>query len=118
MEYSFLTTEIPDGVGSAGWFGTQFNDFFEVSITANAAELPIDIAEYVSAANSMNGLGLGAFHKITYPFSETCCYKLNLDVKQRNDHKAITFGVAVANAGDALFDSALCGRFYFSTKCC
>jgi hypothetical protein len=114
LEYSFLTTEIPDSVGESGWFGTQFNDLFEVSITADAGNLPIGIEEYVSAANSMNGLGLGAFHVLDHPgYSETCCYKLNLDVNQRNAGKAITFGITVANAVDGLFDSAVCGRVFF-----
>jgi hypothetical protein len=107
LEYSFITTEVPNG-----FFGTQFNDFFEVSITANADVLPIGIGEYVSATNSISGLDLGAFNDGT-PAASTCCYSLNLNLDNCNAGLPITFGAAVANAGDNFGPSALCGTVYF-----
>jgi hypothetical protein len=49
VRYRFITTEI-----LGGYFGTRFNDYFNVSIR-NAS------GDRVVESNSMNGLGLGAF---------------------------------------------------------
>lgn len=106
LEYAFITTEVP-----GGWFGTQYNDFFEVSITADSNNLPISIERYVSGTDSISGLGLGAFSGNS-PAS-TCCYSLNLNLDSCNRGLPITFGVAVSNAGDDIFPSALCGKVYF-----
>jgi hypothetical protein len=48
VRYRFVTSEIP-----GGFFGTQFNDYFSVSIRSPSVT--------VSEANSMNGMGQGAF---------------------------------------------------------
>jgi len=108
LEYAFLTEEVP-----RQWFGTVFNDFFEVSITAGSNR-PAQIQEFVSSSDSMNGLGLGAFD-ITPDVASTCCYALNLNL-DRNRGLPITFGISVANAGDSIFQSAVCGRVHFIKK--
>lgn len=109
IEYAFITEEIP-----GNWFGTQFNDYFELSITADAGHIPIQrLDQAVSTANSIDGLGLGAFNN--NPFAAaTCCYVLNLNIDPRNKGLPITFGVSVSNAIDNLFQSAICGRVYFA----
>jgi hypothetical protein len=48
VRYRFVTSEIP-----CGCFGTQFNDYFSVTIRAGSRT--------VSETNSMNGMGRGAF---------------------------------------------------------
>jgi hypothetical protein len=119
IEYAFITEEVP-GVGTTGnYFGTRFDDFFEVSITAEFEEeaggdvfgRPVAIDGYVSTANSINGLGLGAFNTKT-PAS-TYCYVLSLDVTRHRERDDITFGFSVENAIDEFFQSAVCGRVYF-----
>jgi hypothetical protein len=62
----------------------------------------------------MNGLNLGAFNALNP--AATCCYALNLNVKDRNPGLPITFSGAVANAVDANLQSALCGKVYCADK--
>lgn len=69
---------------------------------------------FVTQANSMNGLGLGAFDSgVGGPAAKTCCYRLNLNLKPRNEGEYVTFSVSVANGGDGLYESAVCGRAFF-----
>ena len=49
LKFKFQTNEIP-----GGYFGSQYNDYFVVTIRADTGELAI-------MTNSMNALGLGAF---------------------------------------------------------
>ena len=73
---------------------------------------PIGVNNTVSAAHGMNDLGLGAFNTKA-PAASTFCYVLSLNIPRQAERDDITFGVAVANAVDDAFDSALCGRVYF-----
>ena len=72
---------------------------------------PVGIENFVSAANSMNGLGLGAFN-LKSP-AATFCYVLSLNIPRQKDRDDITFGFAVGNAVDADLQSAVCGRVFF-----
>ena len=107
FEYAFITEEVPQG-----WFGTEFNDFFETSI--NSGQSATVLSSYVSNADSVNGLNPGAFNAENP--AATCCYVLNLNVKDRNLGLPITFAGAVANAVDPFLQSALCGRVYCADK--
>jgi hypothetical protein len=49
IKYKFQTNEVP-----GGYFGTQYNDYYIVSIRSNTGG-------YASVSHSMNELGLGAF---------------------------------------------------------
>lgn len=108
LEYAFITEEVP-----GGFFGTQFNDFFEVSINSRGQNQAV-LSSYVSNADSMNGLNLGAFNTLNP--AATCCYVLNLNVKDRNPGLPIIFFGAVTNAVDPNLQSALCGKVYCADK--
>ena len=107
LSYRFLTDEIP-----GGFFGTEFNDFFEVSITS-APPSGDPRADEVSAADSILGLGLGAFSVD----GATNTFTLSLDVTNKSGH-FVTFGVGVGNAIDNLFDSAICADVSFQVGSC
>ncbi len=88
IRYRFITSEVP-----GGYCGSQWNDYFRVSIRSqlgggNAGE-----------ANSMNGLGCGAFNGA----GETNWREVILPVDKSGD--TIQVDAGVANVGDALYDS-------------
>jgi len=89
IRYRFITSEVP-----GGYFGTQFNDYFRVSLrsrTGGGAQ---------SETNSMNGLGLAAFNFST---GETNWREITLPVDTAGD--TIQADAAVANVGDGAFQS-------------
>lgn len=87
IRYKFITEEVP-----SGYFGTQFNDYYSVTIRD-------DVGTYVSITNSMNALGIGAFDAS----GATQWFTLQLNVAST---AAIThFDVAVSNVVDNLYDS-------------
>ncbi|MCJ1251268.1 hypothetical protein MMC30_008499 [Trapelia coarctata] len=86
IRYRFITSEVP-----GGYFGTQYNDYFRVTIRA-------DTGAFATVTHSMNELGLGAFDSI----GATQWYTLQLQIPKA---KAIQFDVAVSNVADALLDS-------------
>jgi len=88
IRYRFITSEVP-----GGWFGSEFNDFYNVSIRAQAG------GDSLTDGNSMNGLGLGAFDG----GGATTWREAELDVAPDGD--TVQFDVAVANVADGLFDS-------------
>ena len=88
VRYRFITSEVP-----GGWFGSEFNDFFNVSIrSAQGGGSVID-------GNSMNGLGLAAFDG----GGATGWRESELQVNDQGD--TIQADIAVANVADGLFDS-------------
>ena len=88
VRFRFITTEVP-----GGWFGSEFNDFYNVSIrTAQGGGSVID-------GNSMNGLGLAVFDA----GGATGWYESELEVNDQGD--TVQVDVAVANVADGLFDS-------------
>jgi len=88
VRFRFITTEVP-----GGYFGTEFNDFFNVSIrTLNGGGA-------VTEGNSMNGLGLAAFDAS----GATTWYQTELPVADGGD--TVQMDIAVANVADGLFDS-------------
>lgn len=89
IRYRFITSEVP-----GGYFGTQFNDYFRVSLRSQTA------GGSVSETNSMNGLGLAAFNFST---GETDWREITLPVDRDGD--TIQADVAVANVGDGAFQS-------------
>ena len=119
IEYAFITEEVPGDGTTNNYFGTRFNDFFEVSITGEFEQeaggdvfgRPVDIDAFVAHADSMNTLGKGAFNSKS-PAS-TFCYSLSLNVARHRERDDITFGFSVADAVDDVFQSALCGRVFF-----
>lgn len=100
IRYRFITSEVP-----GGFFGTQFNDYFRVSIRSQNG------GGVVSETNSMNGLGLGAFNFAT---GETQWREATLPVDSAGD--VIQADVAVANVGDGAFQSQVVVDFIQEIK--
>lgn len=90
VRYRFITTEVP-----GGFFGTQFNDYFNVTITSKAA------GGVVSESRSMNGLGLAAFD----PSGATDWRETSLAIAEEGD--VVQVDLTVANIADGLLDSTL-----------
>ncbi len=89
IRYRFITSEVP-----GGYFGSQYNDYFRVSLRSQNG------GGFAAEANSMNGLGLGAFQ---YASGATEWREVTLQTAAASD--VIAVNVAVANIGDGLFDS-------------
>jgi AMOP domain len=93
VRYRFVTSEVP-----GGYFGTQFNDYYRVSIRAENSK------DSVSETMTMNGLGLAAFD---FPTGSTNWKEiiliLNEDFFVLNDK--VQVDLAVANVADGLLDS-------------
>jgi hypothetical protein len=88
VRYRFITSEVP-----GGWFGSEFNDFFNVSIRSQQG------GGSVVDGISMNGLGLAAFDA----GGATGWFESELSVNDQGD--TVQVDVAVANVADGLFDS-------------
>jgi len=88
VRYRFITSEVP-----GGWFGSEFNDFFNVAIRSQQA------GGSVINGNSMNGLGLAAFDG----GGATGWFESELSVNDQGD--TIQADIAVANVADGLFNS-------------
>jgi hypothetical protein len=88
LRYRFVTEEVP-----GGYFGSQFDDYFSVSIRSQQG------GGSVFDVNSMNGLGLGAFDAA----GSTAWRDATLKVDVNGD--VIKVDIGVANVFDALFDS-------------
>ena len=91
IRYRFVTTEVP-----GGYFGSQYNDYFRVSLRSQKA------GGFAGESNSMNGLGLAAFH---YASGSTDWRNVILQVDKGGD--VIQVDVGVANVGDGAYDSAV-----------
>lgn len=89
VRYRFITTEVP-----GGYFGTQYNDYYNVSIRSGSGDL-------VSESNSMNGLGLGAFDAA----GRTAWRERSLTVNPDGD--IVQVDLTVANVADGYLDSYL-----------
>lgn len=89
IRYRFITSEVP-----GGYFGTQWNDYFRVSLRSQAG------GGSANETNSMNGLGLAAFN---FSSGETDWREITLAVDRAGD--TIQADAAVANVGDGLFQS-------------
>jgi hypothetical protein len=87
VRYRFITTEVP-----GGYFGTEFNDFYNVSIRSIQGGSVIE-------GNSMNGLGLAVFDA----GGATGWYESELPVNKQGD--TVQINLAVANVADGLLDS-------------
>ncbi|MCP4250839.1 MAG: hypothetical protein GY778_27695, partial [bacterium] len=70
VRYRFITSEVP-----GGWFGSEFNAFFNVSIRS------LQAGDSVNDGNSMNGLGLAAFT----PNGATAWFEAELQVAEAGD---------------------------------
>lgn len=88
VRFRFITSEVP-----GGFFGTEFNDFFNVSIRT------VDAGGVITQGNSMNGLGLAAFDAA----GATQWFEAELPIAEGGD--TVQVDVAVANVADGLFDS-------------
>lgn len=88
VRFRFITSEVP-----GGWFGSEFNDFFNVAIRSSQG------GGSVIDGNSMNGLGLAAFDG----GGATGWVESELAVNDQGD--TVQIDVAVANVADGLFDS-------------
>lgn len=86
VRFRFITTEVP-----GGYFGTQYNDYFSVSIRSSSGS--------AAEANSMNGLGLGAFDTE----GRTAWREQTLAVNP--DGGTVQVEATVANVADGLLDS-------------
>ena len=91
VRYRFQTDEFPR------YFGTQYNDYFSVSITSVYGDL-FSIGKE-SESNSMNGLGRSAFLQGGYTEWREVLLKVNSGVT------SIEVDAIVANVGDEEFES-------------
>jgi hypothetical protein len=89
VRYRFITSEVP-----GGFFGSKYNDYFRVSIRSEKG------GGFAGESNSMNALGLAAFD---YASGATQWREEKLPVSVQGD--TIRVDAAVANVGDALYDS-------------
>jgi hypothetical protein len=90
VRYRFVTSEVP-----GGYFGSQFNDYFRVSVRSSTGGAAVE-------ANTMNGLGLGAFD---FASGSTNWREEVLHLDGATD--VVQVDVAVANVGDGLYDSSV-----------
>jgi hypothetical protein len=90
VRYRFITEEVP-----GGYFGTQFNDYFNVSIRSRTG------GGVVTESASMNGLGLAAFDSR----GATAWRQTTLPVSVVGD--TVQVDLTVANVSDGLLDSEL-----------
>lgn len=88
VRYRFITSEVP-----GGFFGTEFNDYFSVSIRS------IQGGGNATETDSMNGLGLSAFDA----GGATAWREVEVPVDVEGD--TVQVDVTVANVADGLFDS-------------
>jgi len=88
IRYRFITSEVP-----GGYFGTQYNDYFRVSLRSQLG------GGSESETNSMNALGLAAFNGA----GETNWREITLPVDRAGD--TIQADIAVANVADGLLNS-------------
>ena len=95
VRYRFQTSEVP-----GGYFGTQFNDYFSVTIRSEIG------GGSVAESNSMNGLGLGAFDSGS---GATEWREATLDVDPGGD--TIQVDLAVRNVADDRWDSGVAVDF-------
>jgi hypothetical protein len=86
VRYKFITSEIP-----GGFFGTEYNDFFSISIRSTDGGNAAD-------SRSMNSLGLGAFNSS----GSTDWRETTLSISGGD---TVDIDVSVANVGDSSFDS-------------
>ena len=77
-----------------GYFGSQFNDYFRVSLRSQQG------GGFAGEQNSMNGLGLAAFN---FASGAAAWREATLQVSPQGDTLQVDAGVA--NVGDGLFDS-------------
>ncbi|KAL2120821.1 hypothetical protein VTJ04DRAFT_4848 [Mycothermus thermophilus] len=89
IKYKFLTYEVP-----GGYFGTQYNDYFIVSIRSNTGAS-------TAVSRSMNELGRGAFDAN----GATDWYTLILPTDEVTEW--VNFNVGVSNVADNKYGSAV-----------
>ncbi len=89
IKYRFITTEVP-----GGYFGSQFNDYYNITIRSKSGEK-------VSDGRTMNDLGLSAFDAS----GATEWRELSLKVSDKGD--TVQIDLAVANVADGALDSSL-----------
>ncbi|MDQ3805124.1 MAG: carboxypeptidase-like regulatory domain-containing protein [Acidobacteriota bacterium] len=99
VRYKFVTTEVP-----GGYFGTQFNDSFSISVRTQAE------GGAATESQTMNGLGLAAFDA----GGATDWREFTLPVNENGD--VVQVDVSVANVADGLLDSQLVLDFVAKTK--
>lgn len=90
VRYKFVTTEVP-----GGYFGTEFNDYFNISIRSQAD------GGVGSESQTMNGLGLSSFDAS----GATDWREFTLPVNENGD--TVQVDATVANVADGLLDSYL-----------
>jgi len=88
VRYRFITSEVP-----GGYFGSEFNDFFNVSVRTQQN------GGSIFNGNSMNGLGLATFDA----GGATDWYETELEIPEGGD--TVQVNLAVANVADGLLDS-------------
>ncbi|KAK4441949.1 hypothetical protein QBC34DRAFT_314123 [Podospora aff. communis PSN243] len=87
IKYKFQTDEVP-----GGYFGTQYNDYYVVSIRSNTGASK-------AISQSMNALGLGSFDSI----GATNWFTLTLDTDDQTEW--VNFDVGVSNVADNRYQS-------------
>lgn len=89
IKFKFITSEVP-----GGYFGSQFNDHFILTIRSDTGPLATMI-------NSMNALGLGAFD------SNGATDWMQLTLSVPSNCKSAQFDIGVSNVADSLLNSQI-----------
>lgn len=100
MLYNFLTSEYPD------WVGSEFNDYFQVSLVGPSGELTLTKAEFLNSTSftPVSGLPGGILDNVTGGQTGWKIFNQGpLALKQG----VYVFRVEVRDVSDAIFDSAI-----------
>jgi hypothetical protein len=89
---------------ATGWVGTQFNDYFEVSMTCGPKSTPPP--PFVVASGSIGQVSFD-------PQGTTNCYKLSINLQGLKGVKNCVAGVSVADAIDKILHTSICAKAYY-----
>lgn len=94
IRYRFQTSEFP-----GGYFGSRFNDFYNVSLRSSRG------ANILDDGSSMNALGRAAFSPSGFTVWKSTVIPVNRTPQQPSEGEVVQATVLVANVADGAFDS-------------
>jgi len=107
MKWAVIDYAIHSDESPTGWVGTQFNDYFEASITCGPKSLPgAPLPPFVATSGSIGQLSFD-------PQGTTNCQRLSINL-QALKSKSCVVGVSVADAIDKLLHTSICAKAYYS----
>ena len=84
--------------------GTQFNDYFEVSITCGPKSVPPP--PFVTASGSIGSVSFDTA-------GTTNCYRLSISLDSLKAPKSCVAGVSAADAIDKILHTSICAKAYY-----